>query len=220
MSVCLETIFVEIIARHKHLNLMKILRYFTIRRKQIVEFVPKLYALQDANRPDETEWSKVKERDVSKLSYTFLSAGHVADTLACFKPFSRTNPEMPLVCWYPLDWENDATSFWIVYPYSVICAFVIMELNITLDCFSYYLMNTLATEVLIIGRRLEELGTNAIGDDIELEKLVACIKRHQHAMDLIHEMENFLSIQFFAQICLSGTVFCTGVYQLTSVKLL
>ncbi|XP_037044538.1 odorant receptor 33a-like [Bradysia coprophila] len=199
--------------------LFKIFNYYYY-KEQIVNFVPKLYKLQDENSPEEVELSNVLERDVSRLSYSFLFAGHLAIGTSCFKAFSKTNPEMPLVCWYPVDWQNDRTSFWIVYPYSVFCAFAIMHINITLDCFSYYLMDTIATHLVIIGRRVEQLGQNVKHDDeIEQQKFIVCVKKHQHLMDLVVEMENFLSIQFFAQICLSATVFCSGVYQMTSMSI-
>ncbi|KAJ6644401.1 putative odorant receptor 71a, partial [Pseudolycoriella hygida] len=196
----------------------KIFNYYYY-KEQIVNFVPKLYALDEYNNDEEIEWSRMQERGVSRLSYSFLFAGHLAIGTSCFKAFSKENPEMPLVCWYPLDWQNDTTSFWIVYPYSVFCAFAIMHINITLDCFSYYLMDTVSTQVLIVGRRVDKLGKIAGNEKEDFEKLNVCIKRHQHVMDLIDEMENFLSIQFFVQICLSGTVFCSGVYQMTSMKL-
>ncbi len=157
--------------------LFKIFNYYYY-KEQIVNFVPKLYALQELNSDEEIVLSNKMEQDVSRLTYSFLFAGHLAIGTSCFKAFSKENPEMPLVCWYPLNWQNDATSFWIVYPYSVVCAFVMMHVNITLDCFSYYLMDTIATQVVIIGRRLERLSNDAT----EQEKLNICIKRHQHVL--------------------------------------
>lgn len=91
---------------------------------------------------------------------------------------------MPLVCWYPLDWQNDSTSFWIVYPYSVVCAFAIMHVNITLDCFSYYLMDTIATQVVLIGKQLEKFGNDVKSDERKQQRdLIVCVKRHQHVLE-------------------------------------
>lgn len=162
--------------------LFKMFNYYYY-KEQIVNFIPKLYKLQEVNSPEEMELSNEKQRDVSRLSYSFLFAGHLAIGTSCFKAFSKENPEMPLVCWYPVDWQNDLTSFWIVYPYSVICAFVIMHVNITLDCFSYYLMDTIATQLDVTGKRLEQLGNNVKNNEQEQQKLVNCIKHHQHVLE-------------------------------------
>lgn len=164
--------------------LFKIFNYYYY-KEQIVNFVPKLYELQEENSPDETYLSNKKQQYVSRLSYSFLFTGHVAIGISCFKPFNEENPEMPLVCWYPLDWQNDSTSFWIVYPYSVICATVIMQVNITLDCFSYFLMDSIATQLDVTGKRLEQLGKNVESNEMEQQKLISCIKHHQHLLEWV-----------------------------------
>lgn len=162
--------------------LFKMFNYYYY-KEEIVNFVAKLYALQEFNNPDEVALSNVKERDVSRLSYAFLFAGHLAIGTSCFKAFSKENPEMPLVCWYPLDWQHDSLSFWILYPYSVICAFVIMHVNITLDCFSYYLMDTVATQLDLTGERILKLCRDDVRDDSDVVKLNVCIKQHQHILE-------------------------------------
>lgn len=162
--------------------LFKIFNYYHY-KEQIVKFVPKLYALRNSNTDDELKSANEMEQDVAKLSYYFLFAGHLAIGTSCFKAFSKTNPEMPLVCWYPLDWQNDPTSFWILYPYSVFCAFAIMHINITLDCFSYYLMDTVATQVTLVGKRLEEFGKHGVSYEEEYKRLNDCVKRHQHLLE-------------------------------------
>lgn len=162
--------------------LFKIVNYYYY-KERIVNFVEKLYAIQEVNNPDEIALSNIKERDVSRLTYTFLVAGHLAIGTSCFKAFSKENPEMPLVCWYPLDWKNDAVSFWILYPYSVICAFVLMHVNMALDCFSYYLMDTVATQVDLTGKRIEKLCRNNEKHESDVTKLNDCIQRHQHILE-------------------------------------
>lgn len=162
--------------------LFKIFNYYHY-KEQIVAFVPKLYALQDGNSAEEIQFTKDQQRYISILTYTFLSTGHVAIGTSSFKAFNKVNPEMPLVCWYPVDWEHDATSFWIVFPYSLWCAAAIMQVNITLDCFSYFLMDTIATQLLVVGRRLERLGKNVGNDDEEQQKLIHCIKHHQYLLE-------------------------------------
>lgn len=162
--------------------LFKIFNYYYY-KDQIINFVPKLYKLQDINSPEENAFSIQKQRDVSLLSYLFLFAGHLAIGTSCLKAFRKDSPEMPLVCWLPLDWENNTTSFWIAYPYSVMCAFIIMHVNITLDCFSYFLMDTVATQLDLIAKRISQIGQRNAKLEIEERKLDVCIKHHQHLLE-------------------------------------
>lgn len=151
-------------------------------RQQIVDFVPKLYAMRVFESPDEIDVSKVANRFLSQLTLSFYFCGHITIIIGCFKAFREEEPEMPMVSWFPCDWQHDSLSFWIVYPYAVVCCFTIMHVNIGLDCFAAFMMDSIGTQFDITAVRLEKMGTAVITNDDEMQKLTVLAKRHQHLL--------------------------------------
>lgn len=64
--------------------LFKIVNYYYY-KERIVNFVQKLYALREKNSHGEIALANEMEQDVSRLTYSFLFAGHLAIGTACFK---------------------------------------------------------------------------------------------------------------------------------------
>ncbi len=151
-------------------------------RTEILNFVPKVYELQEFESRQEIEITQTRQRFLAKLSYTFLMCGQLTILTGSFKAFREENPEMPMVCWFPVDWQNDSLSFWIVFPYALFCCFLVAQVNITFDCFAAFLMDAIATKLDIVAVRLEKLGTDVKNFENELKKLVDCAKHHQHLL--------------------------------------
>jgi len=151
-------------------------------RQQILDFVPKVYELQEFESHEEIEMTQANQRFLAILSYSFLTCGQLTIITGSFKAFREENPEMPMVCWFPVDWQNDSTSFWIVYPYALFCCFLVAQVNITFDCFAAFLMDSIATKFEVISIRLEKLGRDVNNYETELSKLIDLAKHHQHLL--------------------------------------
>lgn len=144
---------------------------------------------------DEISLTNEKLRSVYRLSVCFLIAAHLTIILAFVRVvFINDPPELPLPCWYPLDWQNISLHYWIVYAYQMIGAFIILNVNATLDLYSIFLMAVIDKQMEILGDRLANITlqnytlahTTMDPDPNSTEQaritaeLIDCIKVHQN----------------------------------------
>lgn len=93
-----------------------------------------------------------KLRSLYKLSVCFIGTAHVTIILAFIRVlFISDPPELPLPCWYPIDWQNISFYYWIAYSYQMIGAFLILNVNATLDLYSIFLMAIICKHMEILG---------------------------------------------------------------------
>lgn len=126
-----------------------------------------------------------------KISVCFMTTAHVTIILAFVRVlFIYDHPELPLPSWYPIDWQNINLYYWIVYTYQMIGAFFILNVNLTLDLYSIFLMSTIRMQLEILADRLinitlqydttRQIVKNNSEDQRRINKeLISCINVHQ-----------------------------------------
>lgn len=143
---------------------------------------------------NEINLTNEKLRSVYRLSVCFIVAAHLTIILAFVRVLFTDPPELPLPCWYPLDWQNISLHYWIVYAYQMIGAFIILNVNATLDLYSIFLMAVIDKQMEILGDRLANITlrydttahTTMDPDSNSAEharitaELIDCIKVHQN----------------------------------------
>lgn len=140
---------------------------------------------------NDTEVQSINEelRFLYKISVCFMTIAHVAMILAFVRAlFINDPPELPLPCWYPIDWKNVDLYYWIAYSYQMIGTFLVLNVNATLDLYSIFLMASISKHMEILGNRLANLtiqfDIKTINNPTEqtriTEKLIECIKVHKN----------------------------------------
>lgn len=129
-------------------------------------------------------------RTLYKLSVCFLTTAHVTIILAFIRVlFIYDSPELPLQSWYPIDWKNVNSYYWIAYAYQMIGAIIILNVNGTLDLYSVFLMAIICKHIEILGDRLSTITVqydektmypSSAEQERISEELVDCIKVHQN----------------------------------------
>ncbi len=94
----------------------------------------------------------------NKLSFAFTVTIYFCLFTQLIVPLFISKATLPLPIWFPLNWRQNKTHFWIVYIYSSLAIIVIGHMVMILQIFTCYLifMNTLKFEVL--GIRFSRLG--------------------------------------------------------------
>ncbi|KAJ6615657.1 Odorant receptor 2a [Pseudolycoriella hygida] len=198
-------------------------------QKHIIECLTKLMRMQRNSRSDEIIFH-AKLQFLSKLTIVFFFGANCTVLAAALKPLFSTIAVLPIASWYPLDWQHNTRDFWIVFTHDVIGAFIVGQVNLGMDSYAYYLMAMITTQLEVLHINIEELGTNFDQSETDqshrkiIEKnalsLNLCLREHQMILELVSDVKRYFSLQFFAQICLSGTVLACGVHQLNTVSLL
>ncbi len=141
---------------------------------------------------NEIHLTNEKLRFLYKVSVCFMATAHLTIILAFIRVlFINDPPELPLPCWYPIDWQHVRCYYWIAYAYQMIGAFLILNVNATLDLYSIYVMVIVCKQMEILGNRLANISLcydtrrkliNADASEHERidGELVGCIKVHQN----------------------------------------
>lgn len=131
-----------------------------------------------------------KLQNLYKVVVCFMAVAHLSIVLTFFRAlFVNDPPELPLPCWYPIDWQHVSLYYWIAYTYQMFGAFIILNVNATMDVFLVFMMSILCKHLEILGDRLTSIiletnttskgGTNFIGKAKMNRELIRCIKVHQ-----------------------------------------
>lgn len=136
----------------------KLLNYIYY-KSNIIECYAKLSAIQQKSKPNDTIFY-AKLHNLKRLSLMFYCGANSSIIAAIFKTLLATDYQLPIPSWYPLDWKHSRRDYWIVYAHNTIGAFIVGNLNVTMDCYAYYLMGMVTAQFEMLHQRIEELGTN------------------------------------------------------------
>lgn len=172
----------------------KLLNYIYYKRN-IIQCYENLSAIQQTNRPNDKSFH-AKLANLNRLSLIFYCGANCSVFAAIFKTLLATDLELPIPSWYPLDWKQNRRDYWIVYGHNTIGAFIVGNLNVTMDCYDYYLMGMVTAQFEMLHQQIEELGTNfkkvdettltydmALRDNVLSAKL--CLMEHQSILELV-----------------------------------
>lgn len=82
---------------------------------------------------------------------------------------------------YPCSWRYGNTCYWSVYTYQVVGIFLCVQLNVTLEQFTCFLMHEISIQLEILGNRIMHIGWNDEKND-QCPDLRAWVKIHLQAM--------------------------------------
>ncbi|KAJ6637236.1 Odorant receptor 59a, partial [Pseudolycoriella hygida] len=167
-----------------------------------------------------------------------LISCQVAIVFSCGAPFFAKEPVLPYPAWYPLDWYNDRTSFWIVYFYQLVGILYEANAVVLLELFVIYLMIAVGAHIDILAMRLTKLGEPLEqGNDIPdstYSALIDSIKVHNDILKSVlglakainqtfyfhcrfqKSIEQSFSVPFFIQFIVSGLILCITSFQIAT----
>lgn len=115
----------------------------------------------------------------------YMAVANIAGIFSYMSPFFSTERILPYPGWYPLDWQHNATAYWLVYVYQVIGMFIQTHCLITIEMFPIFLMLMAGTYLDILGKRLRKIGYSQNGllsreeNSVQATaELIDCIKWH------------------------------------------
>lgn len=90
----------------------------------------------------------------------FYCGANCAVLAGIFKTLLASDYDLPIPSWYPLDWKHNRQHYWIVYSYNAVGAFIVANVNVTMDCYAYYIMGMITAQFDMLYQQIERLGTN------------------------------------------------------------
>lgn len=85
---------------------------------------------------------------------------------------------LPYRGWYPIDWQYNRVSYWLVYMYQVIGMAITSNLNVTIELFPIFLLFTVSLEIEVLGLRLQNTQYSR-HKSVTSVTLIKLIKLHQ-----------------------------------------
>lgn len=122
----------------------------------------------------------------------YMAVANIAGIFSYLSPFFSDTPILPYPAWYPLNWQNDLLSYWIVYVYQVIGMFIQTHCLITIEMYAIFLMLTAGTYLEMLGKRLQNIGYD-MNMDLAIDErstmatatLIDCINWHTRVIKYI-----------------------------------
>lgn len=148
----------------------------------------------DLKSAEEFQWIQKRMHYFNWLTYAYYIIPNICAITASMRPLFIEQRDIPFRGWYPLDWENNDSSYALVYAYQVIGIMIEVNLNVTLDVYPNYLMHMISIQMEILGKRLTLLGS--LSDNKVIRRidpsdayqmkgstdLIDCVKTHQKIM--------------------------------------
>lgn len=169
--------------------MFKLLNYYKYGEK-IVNSFNKLLNLQIHCQTDDRMYDS-QLSDLTKLTAFLYCVSNFAWCVACSNTFLGANVQLPVPSEYPFDWRNDKLYFWIAFLHQSLAGIILVNSNIGMDCFAYYLMGMvtahfkmLQTHIQSIGSGVDEIDRqNAKELEISSLSIRLCIDEHQRILE-------------------------------------
>lgn len=119
----------------------------------------------------------------------YMAVANIAGIFSYISPFFSNEPILPYPGWYPLDWQHNATAYWLVYVYQVVGMFIQTHCLITIEMFPIFLMLMAGTYLDILGKRLRKIGYADKGMSREensiksTAELIYCIEWYTYVLE-------------------------------------
>lgn len=140
---------------------------------------------------EECEIYKKRLSIFSQVMTFFVSVTSFAVAFSNAAPLFNSEVRLPYPGWYPIDWENDRTSYWIVYFYQLIGAVFLAHTLVRLENYQIYCMICASAQIEIIALRLSKIGytdlsENKSPDQVKVSDnvpyLLECMRYHESLM--------------------------------------
>lgn len=108
----------------------------------------------------------------TKIMRFYLGCASFACFFSLSAPFFSEKPMLAYPAWYPLDWENNRTHYWIAYTYQFVGILFLAHTLVLLEVYHIYLMITIGAQLDILALRLSDMGNQYLDlpDDVRQEK--------------------------------------------------
>ncbi|XP_037035068.1 odorant receptor 94b-like [Bradysia coprophila] len=153
------------------------------------------------------------------LNFQLLMAG-LSVFFSCVSPYFLSEPSLPYPGWYPIDWRNDTTSYFVVFIYQFIGIIFVSHSIILMEAYAMYLMIVAGSHLDILANRLETLGHKMTAIDIfEIKRSfrIDCIQTYTKIARFQNLIERIFSIPIFIQFLISGAILCVTVFQIVTM---
>lgn len=135
--------------------------------------------------------------------------------------------------WYPeLDWRNNSRDYSIAYTHDSIGTDANCFLNVAMDSYYCFIMYMIATELLILGMRLNNMdfgipdvflhsnhNETALLSHKSHSSLVNCIRLHQEIIDLTKSIKMCMIWSYLPQVMLSALIICAITNEIALVTI-
>lgn len=148
------------------------------------------FELQNA---EESQLAKSQLLLFFKLTLFYMVICNVAVILVSTRVLFLSEPELPFVAWYPLDWENNNRDFWITHSIQLYGMIVAVNINLTCELLPCFFLTMIGCQLDILGIRLNKLEattdtqveTTHKNNTLESKVIDEHIRTHQYILKLL-----------------------------------
>lgn len=115
----------------------------------------KLFTFQNE---DELRFFKTRLRVFTKIMRFYAVCASFACLFSLSAPFFTDKPMLAYPAWYPLDWQNNRTHFWIAYTYQFVGILFLAHTLVFLETYHLYLLIAIGAQLDILSQRLRDIG--------------------------------------------------------------
>lgn len=108
---------------------------------------------------EELSFYKIRLRLFTHVMRFYLGCASFACFFSLFAPFLSDKPILPYPVWYPLDWQNNVTHYWIAYTYQFVGIMFLAHTLVMLETYHIFLLVTMGAHVDILAKRLQDIGS-------------------------------------------------------------
>lgn len=116
-------------------------------------------ALFEHKTSEEIALTLSKQKLLNIFGFGYFIGGYLTIFALCFIPLSESERVNPLPVWYPFEWKLNIVIYGIGYAHQIILITLILTINVSFDCYSFFVMGMVAVQFRIIGIRLQNLGS-------------------------------------------------------------
>ncbi|CAD7085736.1 unnamed protein product [Hermetia illucens] len=207
LSVC----FAETMASLKSINIF-------LKRKQYRRMNDLLENLDERFRAVADPEEEIFLKRIVKIAYRILVAYFIPFSLAaltCMLPavFSKTR-RLVYAAWFPFDWRNNDTTYYIISTYQVLGIWVTIYQNIMNDTFPGLYLWVLKGHFRALNIRVSKIGYDLKkSNDQNYYDLLRCISDHRIVLEYCDVFEDIFSGVLLVQFFITEVSACiTAVY--------
>lgn len=150
---------------------------FVANFKSITDCLDVIKSLTCQNE-EELRFYKKRFTMFTKIMRFYLGCASFACFFSLSAPFFSEKTMLAYPAWYPLDWENNRTHYWIAYTYQFVGMLFLAHTLVLLETYHIYLMITIGAQLDILAQRLRNMGTQYLDlpDAVRQEKTLKLFK--------------------------------------------
>ncbi|XP_031629090.1 odorant receptor 94a-like [Contarinia nasturtii] len=167
---------------------------------------------------------------VFKLLMADFLLTNIAHLSVQIKTIMASERMLAFPAWHPIEWENDAQNYWLIFAYQVIGMTITSNIQVVIQQYPSLMFFLVSIQMEILSMRLRNNGydESRTSDSTKLTKedktikifsneeerrisntMKDCVNVHYKILKFAKQLERDFTIPFFVQICISGIVICS-----------